>query len=137
MIRPHLSIRPLFALVLMIALTFSAAAPPAFAAADGKVNVNVADTSELTRLPRVGPALAQRILDHRKANGPFKQSEDLMLVRGIGEKSFALMEPWVTTSGETTLDRKISTKEATATRDGGSENGSSEAKDSKQKASSR
>jgi competence protein ComEA len=76
-------------------------------AAEGRVNVNSADASQLALLPRVGPATAQRIIDYRKQNGPFKKVEDLMLVRGIGEKTFELLKPYVATSGETTLKEKV------------------------------
>ena len=63
------------------------------------VNVNTADASQLALLPRVGPAVAQRILDFRKENGPFKSTEDLMLVQGIGEKTYQLIKPYVAVSG--------------------------------------
>ena len=63
-------------------------------------------------LPRVGPSIAQRIVDHRDENGKFSGPEDLMLVRGVGEKTFELIEPWVTVDGETTLAEKVSTAEA-------------------------
>ena len=78
------------------------AAAPALAA-EGQVNVNTATAAELERLPGVGPSLAARIVEQREKNGAFKQAEDLMLVRGIGEKSFAKMKPYVATSGATTL----------------------------------
>ena len=81
---------------------------PGFAA-EGKrvVNINSADAAQLALLPRVGPSVAQRILDFRKENGPFKSTEDLMLVQGIGEKTFQLIKPYVATSGETTLKEKV------------------------------
>jgi len=81
---------------------------PGFAA-EGKrvVNINAADAAQLALLPRVGPSVAQRILDFRKENGPFKSAEDLMLVQGIGEKTFQLIKPYVATSGETTLKEKV------------------------------
>lgn len=84
---------------------------PALAAEGGgggrKVNINTADATQLTLLPRVGPSTAQRILEFRKQNGPFKAAEDLMLVSGIGEKTFQLMKPYIATSGETTLKDKV------------------------------
>lgn len=76
------------------------------------VNVNTASASQLALLPRVGPAVAGRILEYREDNGEFAATEDLMLVRGIGEKTWELLEPWVVTSGETTLDRKVKVSEA-------------------------
>jgi len=57
------------------------------AAAD-KVNINAAGLDELQKLPGIGPKIAQRILDYRKQSGNFKRIEDLMKVRGIGEKVF-------------------------------------------------
>lgn len=83
------------------------AALPTFAAEARKVNVNTADASQLALLPRVGPSVAQKIIDFRKENGPFKSAEDLMLVQGIGEKTFQLLKPYVTVSGETTLKEKV------------------------------
>ena len=71
------------------------------------MNVNSADASQLALLPRVGPSVAQRIIDYRKQNGPFKKAEDLMLVQGIGEKTFQLIKPYVATAGETTLKEKV------------------------------
>jgi competence protein ComEA len=53
-----------------------------------KVNINTATTEELDKLPRIGPSLAQAILDYRAANGPFQTIEDLMKVRGIGQTQF-------------------------------------------------
>jgi competence protein ComEA len=73
----------------------------------GVVNINTASVQELKLLPRVGPALAQRILEFREKNGPFKSPEELMRVKGIGEKTFDLMKPYVTTSGPTTLKQKV------------------------------
>ena len=51
--------------------------------------------------------MADRIVDYRKQNGPFKKPEDLMLVQGIGEKTFQLLKPYVATAGETTLKEKV------------------------------
>jgi len=49
------------------------------------VNVNAADTEELQTIRGIGPALAERIVEYRKQNGPFKRIEDLANIRGIGE----------------------------------------------------
>ena len=64
--------------------------------AGAKVNINTASAEELETLPGVGPAMAQRILEYRKANGPFKRVEELLNVKGIGEKSFQRMRDKVT-----------------------------------------
>jgi len=52
------------------------------------VNLNTATQGELESLPRIGPALAQRILDWRQANGRFGAPTDLLKVSGIGQKLF-------------------------------------------------
>ncbi|HWH25663.1 MAG TPA: ComEA family DNA-binding protein [Pseudolysinimonas sp.] len=56
--------------------------------ADGIVDLNSADLTALETLPRIGPALAQRILDWREANGRFTAVEDLLNVTGIGDATF-------------------------------------------------
>jgi competence protein ComEA len=61
------------------------------AAADGRVRINVADGTELQRLPGVGPVLAERIVEHRDRYGPFEDVEDLLDVAGIGEGKLAAL----------------------------------------------
>lgn len=53
-----------------------------------KVNINTADTTRLTTLTGVGTQLAKRIEEYRKQNGPFQKPEDIMQVKGIGQKVF-------------------------------------------------
>lgn len=50
----------------------------------GLINVNTASAEELERLPGIGPALAERIVSHRQAHGPFASLDDLTDVPGIG-----------------------------------------------------
>jgi competence protein ComEA len=64
--------------------------------AQGKVNINTADATALESLPRVGPAMAARIIDWREANGRFTSVEDLMSVTGIGQKTFDGLKDLVT-----------------------------------------
>ncbi len=52
------------------------------------ININSFKIDELRRLPGVGPKLAERILEYRKRHGSFKSKEELMRVKGIGEKKF-------------------------------------------------
>jgi len=61
----------------------------------GLVNINTAGVEELDRLPGVGPAIAQRILDYRKQIGRFTTVDQLMDVRGIGPKNLEKMRPFV------------------------------------------
>lgn len=64
--------------------------------AQGKVNINTADEAALDTLPRVGPAMAARIIAWREANGRFTAIEDLMNVTGIGDKTFEGLKDLVT-----------------------------------------
>ena len=64
-------------------------------AADGKINLNRATIAELEELPRVGPALAKRIVDWRDENGAFASIDDLLAVSGIGEKMLEAIRPLV------------------------------------------
>jgi len=73
---------------LALALALSLASAGAGFAAEDKVDINKATVAELTALPGVGEALAQRIVEYREKQGPFTAPEQVMNVRGIGEKSF-------------------------------------------------
>jgi len=76
------------------------------AAAGKKVNINTASAAELVFLPRIGLKVAERIVERRKEK-PFARPEDLMEVKGIGEKLFLSLKPYVSVSGPTTLDAKV------------------------------
>ena len=60
------------------------------------INLNTATQAQLESLPGVGAKAAQRILDYRKQNGSFKKIEDLMNVKGFGEKTFLKLKPMLT-----------------------------------------
>lgn len=60
------------------------------------ININTAGAEELVKLPRIGEKMAQRIIEHRQQNGKFKRLEDLMNVKGIGEKTFKNFEGLIT-----------------------------------------
>ncbi len=112
-----MALRPLVRTLVVPVLGLSLSglsAPPAAAetpAAPAKVvNINQASAAELTRLPRVGQKLADRIVEHRAAHGPFRRAEDLMEVKGVGEKMFAGLKPYLATSGPTTLVEKVASK---------------------------
>jgi competence protein ComEA len=63
------------------------------------IDVNDASAAELERLPRVGPALAARIVAWREQHGPFTSMESLRHVRGIGPATARILAPLVTFSG--------------------------------------
>ena len=103
---------PRFAILATLAL-LAAVSLRAAEAADStgkKININQASSSQLTNLPRVGSKLADRIVDYRKAHGQFGQPEELMEVKGVGEKLFKELKPYIAVSGPTTLAAKVSSK---------------------------
>jgi len=64
----------------------------------GPVNINTASVAELDALPGIGAKTAALIVEYRQKNGPFKKVEELMNVRGIGEKNFLKLKPQLTVS---------------------------------------
>ena len=95
-------------MVVLLILGFGIAAPagqraserttPAAKAASGPLNLNTATVAQLEALPGIGKSVAERILEYREKSGGFKKVEDLMNVRGIGEKSFLKLKPLITVS---------------------------------------
>jgi competence protein ComEA len=69
------------------------AAPIAAPVALGPVDINTATIPELVALPRIGPALAARIVLDRETNGPFESLEALDRVPGIGPRTIELLRP--------------------------------------------
>ena len=92
---------------LILAVLFASVVAAA-AGQEGVVNINTASAEQLTFLPRVGPALAGRIVEFRDSNGKFKATDELILVRGIGEGTYELLKPYVTIDGKTTLTEPVS-----------------------------
>jgi len=64
-----------------------------------RIDLDRADVTEITRLPRVGPALAQRIVAWRAQHGAFGSLERLDSVSGVGPKLLDALRSWVTFSG--------------------------------------
>lgn len=61
-----------------------------------KININTADLSGLDKIPGVGPAIAQRIIDYRTQNGNYQTIEDIKKVKGIGDATFEKMKNTIT-----------------------------------------
>ena len=95
-------------LVLAVALPAVAAAqdkagkPKAAATVVTPVNINTATAAQLEALPGIGARTAQLIIEHRQKNGGFKKIEELMNIKGIGEKSFLKLKPMITAGPEKT-----------------------------------
>ena len=70
--------------------------PSKNAAAVAVVNLNTATATQIATLPGIGAKAAERIIEYREKNGGFKKIEELMNVKGIGEKSFLKLKPLVT-----------------------------------------
>ncbi len=83
------------ALALALVPGVAAAAPGAQTAAADQlsVDINRAGVEELKTLPGIGPALAQRIVEHRAEHGPFRKAEELLAVKGIGPKLLEKLRP--------------------------------------------
>jgi len=79
-----------------VGLAFSDAQQSSAQAAAPALNLNTATQADLEKLPGVGPAMAKQILDYRQKNSGFKKVEELMNIKGIGEKSFLKLKPLVT-----------------------------------------
>ncbi len=61
----------------------------------GKININTATQDELTRLPRIGPAIAKRIIAYRTENGSFATPEEITKVKGIGPKTYQKLQAFI------------------------------------------
>jgi len=60
------------------------------------ININTADAATLETLPKIGPTMAQRIVEYRQANGPFQTIADIQKVPGIGPSIFEAIAPYIT-----------------------------------------
>ncbi|MGQ9856376.1 MAG: ComEA family DNA-binding protein [Fervidobacterium sp.] len=71
--------------------------PPSIDKTEQKININSAGIEELQKLPGIGPSKAQEIISYRTKNGPFRSINEIMNVKGIGEKTFEKMKDMITT----------------------------------------
>lgn len=62
---------------------------------DGKININIAESSQLQTIPGIGPAKASRIIDYRETVGRFNSIEEIMNVSGIGEATFQSIRDYI------------------------------------------
>ena len=81
--------------LLLTGATAAAPAGPAKATPDTPVDLNTASAEQLLEIPGIGKVTAARIVQWRDDHGPFRRAEDLMKVKGIGEKSFDKLRPYV------------------------------------------
>ena len=103
--------------LMMVALLVTGAAAETADSAAGVVNINTAKAEQLQLLPRIGPALSERIISFREANGVFESTDELVAVKGIGDKSYESLKPYVTVKGETTHSEKVSLRRTKASTD--------------------
>ena len=78
---------------------------PAGPTAAAPINLNTGTAAQLETLPGIGPAVAARIIEYRQKNGNFKKIEELMNVKGIGEKSFLKIKALITVAPSKTTDK--------------------------------
>src|SRR4249920_499918 len=92
-----IAVTVLIALPALAANLQSQSPAPAAAAAPAKavINLNTATVDQLETLPGIGRKTAERIIEYRTKNGNFKKIEELMNVKGIGEKSFLKLKPMI------------------------------------------
>lgn len=69
-------------------------------AGSGLVNINTADLALLETLPGIGPSTAQKIIEHRDAQGPFMDVSEIMNVSGIGQGRFEQIRDFITVEGD-------------------------------------
>lgn len=96
------TLKSLFVLVMVLGLLVNFSLPgysqqnKSRQSAIKKININTATAQELTTLPRIGPKKAAAIIEFRNKNGKFQRIEDIMKVKGIGEKTFLRLKDLIT-----------------------------------------
>ena len=102
-------IRPLLAGLVLALIVAVAGGAPATGASPSKtgdesntppIDLNSATAEELKSVPGIGEVMAQRIVDFREQHGPFSRVDDLLKVKGIGEKSLEKLRRYFKVSGE-------------------------------------
>ncbi len=102
-----LGVLMVFALALPATAQEKAEKPkPSAASASSPINLNTATVAQLETLPGIGARTAQLIVEHRQKNGGFKKVEELMNIKGIGEKSFLKIKALVTVGDKAGTEEK-------------------------------
>jgi competence protein ComEA len=102
-----------FAIMLLVLCTYlpvmaepaAVEKPAAKAVMQGTVNINTADATQLALLPGIGPKAADSIISYRSSAGAFTSIDDLVKVKGIGQKTLEKLRPYLSLKGETTLQK--------------------------------
>lgn len=76
------------------------------------LDLNAADLKTLQALPRIGPAMAARIVAWRNANGPFNRADDLLRIKGIGPRTLEQLLPLVTFGPDQSADVRVDSSSA-------------------------
>ena len=105
--RSHSRSRAILGIALMVLLAMGTVVPlqaastakaRTQASSDNPVDLNKANVESLATVPGIGKVTAERIVQWREANGPFRRVEDLMKVKGIGDKTFDKLRPYIKVS---------------------------------------
>lgn len=94
--RKYKSVFGLVIIIMLFALTISLA----LAQGGSKIDINKATVEQLMEIKGIGEKYAERIVEYRDENGPFKQIEDVMEVKGIGTKTFEEIRDLITVESE-------------------------------------
>lgn len=99
--------------IILITLVLALAATGVLAAGEeapkGVVNINTADATQIALLPGIGQKTAERIIAWREEHGGFQKPTDLMQVKGVGDRTFERLSPYVVVEGKTTLTEAVPT----------------------------
>ncbi|MDR0498271.1 MAG: helix-hairpin-helix domain-containing protein [Holophagales bacterium] len=100
-IKRALQAKNVIAVIVFINFAFCASAPVYQKKGPVRlVNINTATRTELIQIPKIGEKTADQIVEFRKINGPFKRIEEIMSIKGIGEKTFLSIKPYITVGSQ-------------------------------------